>query len=397
MKKKHLLIIAALIFLILSMVDRYFDPFVVFESDELIGRGLYYKSVSSDIKVYDWNKELEKLSYCLENSQYCIKIDVTKQKLYQFTVEYPSAKEKERLCVFINDKKICHKKSYFVDSSKFLVKAKTGLAVIDENKKLNYEQYFDISNNISGLKTIKCTEENRENYINLKCLFVSNNAFQKEASKKILVRKTNILENKKIAFLGDSITKANSDLKGFSGWAGRVGIANRMNYSNLGVSGASFTVQASRGAIVDQLKKIDKDTDYIIIQGGINDAAAGASTLEIEKALENLFIKAQEKFPDAKLGFIITYKTIFSSWGDRVRDRDADAKMMRKLCNKYSIAYLDLYDGYYMENNGSISYTELLEVEKGTYFANENPKDVHLNDKAYDLLSPIIEMWIKGL
>ena len=62
MKKKHLLIIAALIFLILSMVDRYFDPFVVFESDELIGRGLYYKSVSSDIKVYDWNKELEKLS-----------------------------------------------------------------------------------------------------------------------------------------------------------------------------------------------------------------------------------------------------------------------------------------------------------------------------------------------
>ena len=170
-----------------------------------------------------------------------------------------------------------------------------------------------------------------------------------------------------------------------------------MNYSNLGVSGASFTVQASRGAIVDQLKKIDKDTDYIIIQGGINDAAAGASTLEIEKALENLFIKAQEKFPDAKLGFIITYKTIFSSWGDRVRDRDADAKMMRKLCNKYSIAYLDLYDGYYMENNGSISYSELLEVEKGTYFANENPKDVHLNDKAYDLLSPIIEMWIKGL
>lgn len=397
MKKRYLLSITFFILLLLMSVDRYFYPFVVFDYDELVGKDLYHKSVSSEIKVYDWSGELKKLSYCFKTAKYCKKIDLRNQKFYQFRAEYPSSKSKERLCVYINDLEFCHKKAFYIDAGKFKVKAKDAIAIVDGGSKINYKEYFDIQNNISGLESVKCTEDLSDHYLNLICSFKSNNGYKQEAYKKIFLKRSNVLENKKIAFLGDSITKAGSDTKKFDGWAGRIAIRNKMNYSNFGENGASFTKQEGRKRIIEQLDKVAKDTDYIIIQGGINDAASGATALEIQKSLEDLFIKAQKDFPNTKISFIITYKTAFSNWGDRVRDRDLDAKLFRELCDKHTIDYLDLYDGYYLENNEAISYSELLQIKKGSYFANEDPQEVHLNYKAYDLLSPIIETWIKGL
>ena len=72
---------------------------------------------------------------------------------------------------------------------------------------------------------------------------------------------------------------------------------------------------------------------------------------------------------DSKIGFIITYQTPNSDWGDEVVDRSSWAELTREICNKWDIPYLDLYDGVVYENGEVKTYSEILKVDTGNVVA----------------------------
>ena len=133
----------------------------------------------------------------------------------------------------------------------------------------------------------------------------------------------------------------------------------------VGVSGATIA-KTSRKHITDQiLDKKDEEFDYIILQGGINDIAKEVLLGEVSDSynvddfnnetyaggLEELFYYTKKYNSDSKIGFIITYQTPNSS----LDSRDEQVQLTRKICEKWDIPYLDLYDGVIYED-GKINY-----------------------------------------
>ncbi len=220
----------------------------------------------------------------------------------------------------------------------------------------------------------------------------------------------NVLENKSVLFAGDSITKADADKEFHDGWASRVGIMNFMKWKNVGVNGA--TIAKTKKHILDQI--VDNKSakyDYIILQGGINDFIHKSYNInlgeittgfEVEKfddstfagGLEELFYYTKKYYPNAKIGFIITYAVPKKKGTE---DRRPQVALTKKICDKWNISYLDLYDGQVERNGKIISFRELLKVETGEYFRDKDPKDVHLNSIGYNIISKYISNWMKTL
>ena len=166
------------------------------------------------------------------------------------------------------------------------------------------------------------------------------------------IAEENELNDKIISFIGDSICFGD----GFAGGYGKI-IAekNKMIYENLGKSGstiASGTKVAStgsnRGWICRRISEIRSDADYIILEGGVNDASLGVPLGEITigytatlddttfcGAFESILKQAIDRFPGKKIGFIITHRmsNAFETYYPK----------MIEMLNKWGIAYCDLY------------------------------------------------------
>lgn len=220
----------------------------------------------------------------------------------------------------------------------------------------------------------------------------------------------NVLENKSALFVGDSITRAASDNEFHDGWASRVGVMNFMKWKNAGVGGA--TIAKSEIHILDQIiANKDKKYDYVILQGGINDFTHKEYNINLGKitdsfdntkfddstfagGLEELFYYTKKYYPNAKIGFIITYAVPKNKYAE---DRHMQVALTREICDKWNISYLDFYGGKTEKNGRIVSFRELLKVETGEYFASKNPSNVHLNSKGYDVVSKYISNWMKTL
>ena len=183
-----------------------------------------------------------------------------------------------------------------------------------------------------------------------------------------------------------------------------------MDWYNSGLGGA--TIAKSKRHITDQIIDSKDDYfDYVILQGGINDMDRVVSlgtmsdSFDVEDfdnstyagGLEELFYYTKLYNKDSKIGFIITYQTPNSDWGDEVVDRSEWAKLTREICNKWEIPYLDLYDGVVYENGVVKTYSEILKVETGELFHNQARTQVHLSGAGYDVISKYISIWIKTL
>ena len=235
------------------------------------------------------------------------------------------------------------------------------------------------------------------------------------------------LEDKKILFAGDSIG---------AGWRDE---AYGGNYTNEGgwsariaeLYGAESTLAASAGcpistireaedrpAIVNQLHANKNGKfDYVILQGGFNDAmgtngnptketaakvgemtdsfeATDFDTATFAGALENLFYYAKEYFPSAKVGFIINYATPLSTYGGYTAEEESMRKywdMAKAVCDKWGVSYLDLFSGKTSDGK-SYSY-DILKVDTSENFPGGND-NIHLNSAGYDLITPYIAQWI---
>ncbi len=220
----------------------------------------------------------------------------------------------------------------------------------------------------------------------------------------------NPLAGKSALFLGDSITAAPNDSN--SGWGGRIAANNGMTYFNAGSSGATLSTSKDNRVITKFNENRLNKYDYVIMHGGVNDAMRSvpigevSATFEIEDfdtatfagALEELFYNARKYHANAALGYIINYATPNSEKGGNTKDMSAYFEVAKKVCDKWDVAYLDLYSGTVEEDGKTLSYSyDILKVNTAEYMYENDATEVHISSLGYDVIAPYIGEWMKTL
>ena len=166
----------------------------------------------------------------------------------------------------------------------------------------------------------------------------------------------NPLSGKVIALNGDSICYG----AGFKGGYGKI-IADRNNmiYENIAVSGGTIATNTTdtntgknRHWISSTISNMREDADYVVLEGGVNDASSHVAIGEITTgysspldnttfcgALESTLKQALERFPGKKIGFIIVHKMCSefnSSEGENYYHKAI------QILEKWGVPYLDL-------------------------------------------------------
>ena len=226
------------------------------------------------------------------------------------------------------------------------------------------------------------------------------------------------LYGKRVVFTGDSICDASTDEAGLEGWAGRIGKKHYMNWTNAGISGATITsasVTGSSGCIADT--DFGKSPDYIIIEGGTNDAdkiggkdsggnmPASFGTYSMTNygtfdtttfcgAVEHLFKRVTNDYAGAKIGFIIAHKMGYYTgnaydYGEN-NQRRIYFDTIIELCKKWGIPYIDLWYGCYLNPMNPTHRTG-----PNPFYYNGDGQ--HLTARGYDYISPMIEAWMESL
>lgn len=212
-----------------------------------------------------------------------------------------------------------------------------------------------------------------------------------------LIDSANNLEGKKGLFFGDSITANNGSWADFS----TIALNNDMNTTNFGVGGSTMAVKSdsnSENCIFNRIKAVKKsgkydEQDYIIIEGGVNDAFQNLSvgtmsedftgecdTTTFAGAFESTIRYVLTNWTNAKVGFVCCYKILGLAKLETYLD------MAKNICKKYSIPYKDLFNesGYCVD----------LETVKEKYTTD----GTHINKDGYnDLINDKVEGFMKSL
>ena len=217
--------------------------------------------------------------------------------------------------------------------------------------------------------------------------------------------KETVLTGKRILFVGDSICEAicersNNRKDIMYGWASRIGEYNQMVWRTTGYSGASVSDCRGENTILKQLKsKQNASYDIVVLHGGVNDAWDSAPAGSLTKSfdpedfnmstfaggLETTLQFAKEHFPDALICYIINFRLPLATYG-RLSNMSVYVKITQKACDKWGVAYLDLYNDEELNN--------AMEVATSTKYL---PDHIHPNTAGYELLYPVIEGWLIDL
>lgn len=233
----------------------------------------------------------------------------------------------------------------------------------------------------------------------------------------------NILSGKTAVFLGDSICAGTTTLESAAeygyGWGGLIGEANKMKWKNFGRNGGTIAPISS----VEEARRVPTqvdlalvqypDADYVIFEGGCNDAdtlgesnlgtfsASGYApedTSTFTGAFEVLVLKILNSFPNAKIGYIVAQKMgvsdDYGSANNRYRkffDRAVE------ICQKWGIPVIDLWNETPLNPKLAIHYDSSLTADQ----ANENEKcytdGQHLTLTGYKKLQNPVEEFMRKL
>ena len=269
--------------------------------------------------------------------------------------------------------------------------------------KNNYSIELTIPDNADGGTLYINTFE--RNYIGAKTTSALAVDANKLANRNLLA--TNNLYGKKIIFFGDSIT-AN---KGSWGDETTIRGKNNMTGANYAVGGMTYSVRSDSNDtnnIYLRMKSKLSDTldaDYICFQGATNDAFRGAevgemlaeddfttelSTSTFAGAFEMACRLLRVNVPQAKLLYLVNLKI------PRNKNLKNYVEMAKKICNKYSIQYLDLWNNSGLNpaiqsiNDKYYSIDSSISKEHGdqTHPTAEGYK-IHLNDKVESALNSL--------
>lgn len=216
----------------------------------------------------------------------------------------------------------------------------------------------------------------------------------------VILPTNNSLYGKKIALNGDSICYG----AGATGGFGKIIAENNgMTVSNIAVSGATLatgTVKdgVNRHWISATIANMPADSDYYIIEGGVNDASgdigvelgeltadytSAFDTSTLIGAVESICKELQTRFPGKTYGFIFPHNVFDMDHGWNTQFRPG----MKKALEKWGVPYLDL-----SEQCAQLRNIDALRV----YTANSD--GWHPTEEGYRLFYvPKIEAWLKTL
>jgi len=222
-------------------------------------------------------------------------------------------------------------------------------------------------------------------------------------------KQDNVLYGKTAVFLGDSICAGTtvgdgSEYYGY-GWAGLIGETNKMIWGNYGRNGGTITpitsVDSSRwvSTQVDLSSADHPDADYVIFEGGTNDAdtlgtgGLGAissdyatfDTSTFTGALESLLLKIMTSYPQAKVGYIVAQKMGNAPYTSAESMRRQYFDRAVEVCKKWGIPVLDLW------NNNPLN--PALTYHAQNYYTDKQ----HLTLAGYQRITPQIEAFLRNL
>lgn len=215
------------------------------------------------------------------------------------------------------------------------------------------------------------------------------------------------LYGKKVTLNGDSIAYGGGT--GGTGFMDYIAEKYSMTLDKKAVSDGTIADLSKRypdkHCICNTVSDMAKDVDYAIFEGGYNDwylwTQIGAITdtmsddLDTSKfygALESICMQALKIWKGKKIGFVITHK-INDAWRTQKQEGNTYPTLegyydaIRKVCEKYSIPYLDL-------SRVSRFNTELADYKLYTY----NLDGIHPIKEGYEnFYVPLIERWMEQL
>lgn len=215
--------------------------------------------------------------------------------------------------------------------------------------------------------------------------------------------KNTSLSDKSALFVGDSISVGAADVAMAYAWGGRIGIKYGMNWINDSHGGANLAEYKDGHAktIVEQIKLFgDRNFDYVIIQGGVNDVmnkmplGTYGTSYDINSfddttftgALETAFAYASEKWPNAHIGYIVTFQNRRADGSKENTDPYYTAA--RAICQKWNVPYLDL-------NGETVKKALKVDVSDDTAYISDG---IHPTAAGYELLTNnYIEPWMLDL
>ncbi len=239
----------------------------------------------------------------------------------------------------------------------------------------------------------------------------------------------NKLYGKTIIWNGDSICQGGSE-KG--NWATRIAKWNSMTYKNYAVGGGVITEGAPKSVrtglprhsvseTIDLMYEEYPDADYIIIEGGTNDADLigdafhGASNTRLgcydiadfsgeydrrtfTGALESVFYRATKYWSGKKIGYIVAHKMGIPAVSTCYYNRRLYFDRAVEICKKWGIPYIDLWNTCYLNPSLPWMYDQTktsqeLNDENVCFYVDEQ----HLSSRGYDVTADIIDAWLKTL
>ena len=215
-----------------------------------------------------------------------------------------------------------------------------------------------------------------------------------------------IFDNKVMLFTGDSICYGANwrpTVEDYSNTGWRKIIQENYPKSityGYGIGGTTISKRSGRtDSILERMTTMfseHPEADYIIIEGGVNDAynitdcpigtISTGYTAELNEntfagALESIFKYAQTNWIGKKIGYIVTFK-VPSAMGQFKFNEYMD--IAKQICEKWSIPYCDLY------NESNLNYY-IQEV------SNAYGGGLHPNEAGYRIITNKIEKWLETL
>ena len=278
----------------------------------------------------------------------------------------------------------------------------------------DYEKY-------NGEKVTITESEEIDAYDGLNVLFCDSSITveyaDSESNKTLLNSYGNPLNEKVAIFDGDSICYGANDNTGYHGWASRICAKNHMRWKNYAVSGGTITSECYVNdkpthwiaANVDTMYSEMPDADYIICEGGVNDAAIIGNTTSERfgtvtdgdysgnydintfcGAFETMLYKAISNWKGKKIGYVVAMKQGTNQSSSYVLNRKEFFDKAMEICKKWGVPYLNLWDYSVMNPDLKAHYDSA-----GT--DNLYADGQHPTASGYEYLYPIVEEWMRTL
>ena len=174
---------------------------------------------------------------------------------------------------------------------------------------------------------------------------------------------------KKLEVLGDSYTEGYSQTDAKSRWLGGFAMQVERWLTNVdvipaGVGGTGYAWPgATNAGTTNYLGRfwtdvVSNNPDYLIINGGLNDASFGVTTNAFQNAVTNLYALAKANLPNTKIGvvgnfFVTTYYAPFLPPDSRTLAFD---QIIGQAATNYGLPFIDAIAGNWLNTNNFSSY-----------------------------------------